>query len=315
MDILSELVGHLGLRCQPPVAHTFEDRWAVEVPAGSPALHLVRRGRCHLWARAARHSVGLGEGSLLFLSGAVPVRLQAHGPRLEVSGSLDWRAGRPLRRARTPPETPSAVQLVSTRVEVTDRPGPVHRLPEIVVVGVRQIPLPRSYRLLFDALLEELSMPRIGGEAIIRHFLDVLVIQALRIQVMTGFGSTEGWLGALSDPVLRTCLDDQEQLPPTDAARILGDTSHRSVRRLSARVKSASGAPPRALAQQLRMQRVLQLLEDGVHPLVRVAQETGFASVSSLCRAFRREVGTTPAAYWRRVQQRRLPRPEHPPPG
>ena len=201
MDILSELVGHLGLRCQPPVVHTFEDRWAVEVPGRVPRpCTSSAAGAATLWARAARHSVGLGEGSLLFLSGAVPVRLQAHGPRLEVSGTLDWRAGRPLRRTRTPPGTPSAVQLVSTRVEVTDRPAPVHRLPEIVVVGVRQIPLPRSYRPLSDALLEELSMPRMGGEAIIRHFLDVLVIQALRIHVMIGFGSTEGWLGPCRIP-------------------------------------------------------------------------------------------------------------------
>jgi len=77
---------------------------------------------------------------------------------------------------------------------------------------------------------------------------------------------------------------------------------------LSARVKALAGTGPRGIAQQRRIQRVLQLLEDGHHPLEQIAQETGFASVSGLCRAFRREVGTTPGAYWRRVQQRRLPR-------
>ncbi len=308
MDLLSELVGHLALRCEPPVVHTFEGRWAVQFPAGPPSLHLVRRGRCSLSARVAHHSIGLGEGSLLFLSGAAAATLQAHGPWLEASGRFDWSAGRSIHRAPFPPGTPEAVQLLSTRIAMGHRPGPAHHLPEAVAVGSRQIPLPRSYRPILDGLLEELSMPRIGADAIVQLLLQILVVQALRIQATTGFGSTEGWMGALSDPVLRTCFDDQAELPTRDPARSLACTSQRAARRLSARVKRSSGVGPRAIAQQLRIQRVLQLLEDGVHPLERVAQETGFASVSGLCRAFRREVGTTPGAYWRRVQQRRLPR-------
>ena len=312
MDLLSELVGHLTLRCEQPVMHTFEGRWAVEFPAGPSSLHLVRRGECSLWTRAARHSVGLGEASLLFLSGAAPSTLQARGPRLEVSGPFEWSAGRSIRRARVPPDTPDALQLVSTRISMADRPGPAHRLPGAVVVGARQIPLPRSYRPILDGLLEELSMPRIGGDAIVELLLQTLVVQALRIQATTGFDNVEGLLGTLADPVLRTCFDDQHGLPTRAPSRSLAATSQRAARRLSARVKRSTGVGPRGIAQQLRIQRVLQLLEEGVHPLERVAQETGFASVSALCRAFRREVGTTPGAYWRRVQQRRLPRPERP---
>lgn len=308
MDILSELVGHLALRCRPPIVHTFCARWAVEVPPGPPALHLVRRGTCALWAHSARHSMQLGEGSLVLASGAAPYTLQVRGPRVEASGHFDWAAGQPLGRARTPPETPDAVQFISAKLELAQRPGPIHHLPELVLVGAQQIPLPRSYRPVFDGLLEELTMPRIGGHEIIQRLLEVMVIQALRIHVITGFGSADGWLGVLSDPVLRTCLDDQEQLTTRDPARSLASTSQRAVRRLSARLRSAAATPPRALAQQLRIQRVFQLIEEGVHPLARIAQQTGFSSVSSLCRAFRREVGTTPAAYWRRVQRRRLPR-------
>jgi AraC-like DNA-binding protein len=308
MDLLSELVGHLAIRCEAPVSHTFEERWAVELPAGPPSLHLVRRGECSLWQRAARHSFELGEGSLLFLSGAVTCSLQARGPRLEVSGHFDWSAGRPIRGAPTPPATPDAIQFVSSRILLASRPGLAHRLPEVVIIGARQIPLPLSYRPILDGLLEELFMPRIGGDAILELLLRVLVIQALRIQVITGFGNPQGWIAALSDPVVRTCFDDQQELPIRAPTRSLASTAQRAAGRLSARVKAAAGTGPRGIAQQRRIHRVLQLLEDGHHSLERIARETGFASVSGLCRAFRREIGTTPGAYWRRVQQRRLPR-------
>ena len=220
---------------------------------------------------------------------------------------MDWARGHRLRGARVP-DVPGAVQLLSARIAILDREGPRQRLPDVAIVESGRIPLPRSYRPLLDSLLEEISFLRIGGDAIISRLLDVLVIQALRVEVTSGFGLTEGWLGALSDPVLRTCLDDQEELATRDATRALASASLRSTRRLGARVKQATGNGVRALAQERRLHRVLQLLEDGVHPLERVAQETGFATVSALCRAFRREVGTTPGAYWRRVQQRPLPR-------
>jgi len=151
-------------------------------------------------------------------------------------------------------------------------------------------------------------MHHVGGDAIVELLLQILVVQALRIQVTSGSGNPEGWIGALSDPVLHTCFDDQPTLSTRDPTRSLASTAQRAARRLSARVKRSAGTGPRGIAQQLRIQRVLQLLEDGVHPLERVARETDFSSMSALCRAFRREVGITPGAYWRRVQRRRLPR-------
>ena len=308
MDLLSELIEHLEPRSQPPVVLTFEGRWAFELPPGPPSIHLLRCGHCDLWRPGARHAMPLEEASLLFLSGATPAVLQARGSRLEPSGQIDLARGRALRRAGLPPDLPGAVQILSSRIEILDRGVSRQPLPDVAIVGARQVPLPRSYRPLLDSLFEEISFSRIGGDAIIGRLLDVFLIQALRVEVTSGVGVSGGWLGGLSDPVLRTCLDEQEELPTRDAARTLAAASLRSTRRLGARVKKATGTGVRALAKQRRLHRVLQLLDEGVHPLERVARETGFATVSNLCRAFRREVGSTPGAYWRRVQQRPLPR-------
>ncbi|HUM10191.1 MAG TPA: hypothetical protein VLT82_04480 [Myxococcaceae bacterium] len=47
-------------------------------------------------------------------------------------------------------------------------------------------------RPILDGLLEELSMPRVGGDAIVELLLQILVVQALRIQVTYGFGKPRG---------------------------------------------------------------------------------------------------------------------------
>ncbi len=317
MDLLSELVSHLRPRCQPPLVHTFEGSWGFVLPPGRPSIHLLRHGAGLLWTAGARHSRPLGEASVLLYSGATACTVQARGARLDSTAPLDWDRGRSLRKAPPPPEVPGAVQLVSARIDLAHRPivAPSHPLPLVAIVEAERVPLARSYRPLLDSLLEEISFLRVGADVIIRGLLDVLVVQVLRNEVVNGFGVTQGWLGAMTDPVLRTCLDEQEELPTRDPARSLASASTRSARRLGARVKAATGSGPRRIAQERWIQRVLHLLESGVHPLARVAEESGFSTVSAFCRAFRRETGMSPGTYWRRVQRRRLPRSSSTHPG
>jgi AraC-like DNA-binding protein len=84
----------------------------------------------------------------------------------------------------------------------------------------------------------------------------------------------------------------------------LSAEAHRSVRTVSERVRSFSGAPPGRLLRQLRMERALRQLEEAEPTLEGLARELGYASASTFCRAFRREVGCTPAEYWRRTRNR-----------
>jgi len=56
------------------------------------------------------------------------------------------------------------------------------------------------------------------------------------------------------------------------------------------------------------MDRALRQLDEAEPTLETLARELGYANVSTFCRAFRREVGCTPAAYWRRSRKRPFPR-------
>lgn len=69
-----------------------------------------------------------------------------------------------------------------------------------------------------------------------------------------------------------------------------------------------AGAPPSTLLRQARVRRAAELLRAGDADLSRVASEAGYGSRQALCRAFRRELGISPADHWRATHHRPFPR-------
>ena len=62
--------------------------------------------------------------------------------------------------------------------------------------------------------------------------------------------------------------------------------------------RAATGLPPHAYLNQVRVRRARLLLDDGV-PAADVAGQVGFADQAHLTRHFKRVVGVPPAAYQR----------------
>jgi AraC-like DNA-binding protein len=66
--------------------------------------------------------------------------------------------------------------------------------------------------------------------------------------------------------------------------------------------RAATGLPPHAYLNQLRVRRSRLLLDDGI-PAAAVAAQVGFADQAHLTRHFKRVVGVPPAAYQRERRQ------------
>ena len=311
MDALSELVTHAEFRLQEVRVHTFDGGWAFDLSLASPSLFLIRRGRCAVWPAGARHSLSLSDGYLLLVSGEQAGALQALGPRIPAPGPYPWEEGLPLDRTIFLPESPTGAQILSARVHWVQRSPIPLSFPSLLCIGPGRVALTHGRSTLHQALVEELLAARQGTEVLVCRVLEAMVIRGLRSEISSGFWSVQGWLGALTDPVLRTGLAELRAAGTSSvpSVRRLADSSNRSVRRLSSRVKALSGTRPSKLLLQLRMQRVLRRLDQSTPDLHEVARECGYADVSSLCRAFRRAVGCSPAEYWRRRHGRPFPRP------
>jgi len=307
LDLLTELIRRTDFRVEEPRVHSLEGDWAVELPR-VPLLLFILRGQCTVWPEGERHSRGLSGGHLLFTSGAIRCALQRLGPRLDAVGRFDANTGESLHEPFFPSSSEEHVQLLAAEVRWSLRPFEPLTPPPWVVIGPSVLSLRPGRATLHEALAEELHTPRLGRTAAVQRLLEAMVIRALGVELVTGFWSVSGWLGALTDPVLRTGLGDARDLASVSTVRALAEHSHRSVRRLSARVKCISGVRPRKLLSRLRMADALEALEQPVLALHAIARAAGFATVSSFCRAFRREIGCSPAEYWRLRHRRAFPR-------
>jgi len=101
--------------------------------------------------------------------------------------------------------------------------------------------------------------------------------------------------------VVRDLLAERLADPPTlaELAQLTGLSQFALLRAF----RAATGLPPHAYLNQLRVRRARRLLDDGL-PAAEVAARTGFADQAHLTRHFKRVVGVPPAAYQRERLQR-----------
>lgn len=84
----------------------------------------------------------------------------------------------------------------------------------------------------------------------------------------------------------------------------LSDAAYLSPYHLIRVFRQATGLPPRAYLNQVRIRRARGMLGQG-RPIAEVAQATGFSDQSHLTRHFKRILGVTPGQYRNSVQDRR----------
>lgn len=94
----------------------------------------------------------------------------------------------------------------------------------------------------------------------------------------------------------RDILHDRMVNPPTleELAEAVGTRPFRLIRAF----RAATGLPPHAYLNQVRVQHARRLLDEGLRP-AEVAARTGFADQAHLTRHFKRIVGVPPGAYRR----------------
>jgi AraC-like DNA-binding protein len=263
------------------------------MPEDSRAIYVVLRGVWQFESSVRAEPLRISRGDVLVMFGS-----QRH-------------LLRPIVPTQEHPKDARSNALLSVPIEFADRAGhPLwSSLPSFVLVRAGQIPTPPLFRTALDALRTEADCRTIGGDFTFSRLCEILAVQALRIHLWEIDGRELGWLRVLADLQLRPALEGFH------AARgkrwtvtQLADQVNRSRSRLSSRFSAMAGFSARSFLSRSRIAEAMVLLESGQASLAAIADATGFGSTRALCRAFRRETGTTPAAYWRKLHALAFPR-------
>lgn len=141
----------------------------------------------------------------------------------------------------------------------------------------------------------EAGASRPGGETVITHLADILVIQALRIWLDTAPEAQQGWLAALRDPQIGKALALMHRAPAQDwTVEALADQVAMSRSAFSARFTSLVGESAMQHLTLWRMQMARAYLQQSTEPLGRVAERVGYQSEAAFSRAFKRAFGASP---------------------
>jgi AraC-like DNA-binding protein len=150
--------------------------------------------------------------------------------------------------------------------------------------------------------LAESQAKRAGGESVLARVSELMFIEAVRRHVESLPADQIGWLSGLRDRFVGRALNLLHGRPALawtleQLAREVGLS--RSA--LAERFTHFVGQPPMQYLAQWRMQVAAGLLANGTDNVAQVAFAVGYESEAAFSRAFKRLVGTPPAA-WRKAQ-------------
>jgi len=275
--------------------------WGVDLPAfdGCMMFHIVTAGHCWLDVE--------GEEPRLLQQGSLA--LVPHG------------AGHSIRSAPTVETEPLfdiPVEKISDRYEIMRYGGEgelTHLTCGVVkfdhVAGQQLIALlPKVLQIdswaddednwlqsTLRFIAREARELRPGGETVITHLADILIIQAIRSWIDSSTEADRGWLAALRDDQVGRALAAIHRVPEKNwTVALLAKEVGMSRSGFSARFTSLVGESAMRYLTQWRMQLARVQLQETSDPLSVLADRLGYQSEAAFCRAFKRVFGVPPGS-------------------
>jgi len=138
---------------------------------------------------------------------------------------------------------------------------------------------------------------RPGGETVITHLADILIIQAIRSWIDSAPEAERGWLAALRDNHVGKALATIHRKPEKDwTVATLAKEVGMSRSGFSARFTSLVGESAMRYLTQWRMQLARVQLQETSDSLSILAERLGYQSEAAFCRAFKRVFGVSPGS-------------------
>jgi AraC-like DNA-binding protein len=149
-------------------------------------------------------------------------------------------------------------------------------------------------------LIKEAEAQRSSNQLMLARLTELMFVEVLQRYMQELPPNQKGWLAGLKDPRVNRALTMLHEQPARawtveDLAREAGVSRSG----LADRFTELIGESPMHYLTNWRMHLAKQLLSEGQHSLVEVAERIGYESEYAFNRAFKRQVGRPPAA-WRK---------------
>ena len=177
-------------------------------------------------------------------------------------------------------------------------------LPRVMVVSMREGPGAQWLASSIRFSIAESAAQRAGAGTVLAKLSELMFVEAIRRYIEGLPAEQTGWLAGLRDRFVGKTLALIHSKPahPWTVEELAGAVGlSRSA--LAERFTGLIGQPPMQYLTRWRLQLAANLLRASSRNVASVAAGVGYDSEAAFSRAFKRELGITPAA-WRRARDR-----------
>jgi AraC-like DNA-binding protein len=195
-----------------------------------------------------------------------------------------------------PPRDGSDFSCATLDFDGGDRNPLVAALPALVRVPLREI---EGLQPALDLLFAETDRVRCGSRLLADRLFEVVLIQLLRwlIDHPQRVGITSGLIMGLSDARLAKALIALHRSPADDwSLPRMAAEAGMSRSAFAASFKEATGTTPAEYSSDWRLTLAMSQIRSGL-PVKSIAADLGYASASSLSKAFKQRFGASPRGW------------------
>jgi AraC-like DNA-binding protein len=269
-------------------------------------LGMIVRGECWLSVDGRTDSLLLGAGDCFFIApGSTYVLRDSLRTRPRSLSAIAPADGTNVVRygGGGAPTTIIAGHFSFERVSVRHF---TQLMPSLVLIKAHEI-YSASLRTCLQLLDAEMTEQAPGSEIVANRLAEVLFVQIIRTHISAGHANGKiGWLRAIFDPRIGKALGAiHESVDKPWTLDSLATTAGMSRSAFASHFKRLVGQTPLEFITDWRMQKAVQLLQQGDKKLLDVARSVGYDSDAAFSKAFKRLVGLTPGEYRKNSVQKK----------
>ena len=282
-DPLGEILHQLRLDGSLYCRSAVHGEWSVDMPElpGKMMFHIITEGGC--WLQLPNEDpIQLAQGSLVLIPHGLG-HIISSDPKLAPTPLFDY-----------------DVIQVSERYEILEIEGEgpkteltcgvigfdqfagkqlIQQLPPLILLDEMDECCEQWLASTLEFISNEAKYLKPGGETIITHLADILVLQVIRNWMENSPEANEGWVGALKDKHIGTALRMIHHNPEKNwTVESLAQECGMSRSGFSAHFKRLVGNSVKNYLTEWRMHLAYQRLKQKSEPLIVLAEELGYQS-------------------------------------
>ena len=271
----------------------FSQPWSLAVPEGNVALlYAFRKGNA-VFKMEGEKPVEVGASSIITLpSGA------GHTLRDSTRTKSEARISDPFINLEdfdfANALKTSATVIIRASIPVSSNPLP-NVIPAAILVTPDDVRIHQRLEQIINLVLLEYTAPKDAREAIVKRLAEIIAIEFMEFSLVKG---DLNWDSRLIDSRIKRAINAiHSHLDHPWTVASLANEALLSRSAFASRFREVIGDTPVNYLYKTRMHRAACEIRNGKMSLSQIAEMVGYESEGAFCKAFRRNMGTTPSRY------------------